>query len=387
MRNKVLYNGRMKIGIFGGSFDPVHSAHVRMVRAAIARLGLDKVFVVPSFLAPHKTAGARASADQRYELLRIAFRKEKKVEISDFELRGEGTSYTYLTCRHFRALYPEAELYFLVGADMFEDFPTWKMPEDILSNVTLAVVPRGGMPDEAAKARFRERFSAEVAEVPFAGSDVSSTAIRVSLGFGLRPAALDGKVYSYIKRSGLYAQPVISAALKLERPERRRHSLRVALMACARARSLGLSEEKTLLAAALHDCGKSVPLQSYLLAGFDVPYGVPAPVMHQFTGAYLAEHVFGVTDREVLDAIRYHTSGRAGMGTLEKLIYLSDLLEADRDFAGIAKLRKMFWTDLDACLLGSLTLQIDHLRSRGGEICPLTMQAYEWEKRLQIPEI
>lgn len=371
----------MKIAVFGGSFDPVHSEHVALVRAAVDVLGLDKIFIVPSFVAPHKKDGAKASGAQRLDMLKLAFRRVKKAEVCDFEIESEGTSYTYLTCRRFRELYPDAKIFLLMGADMFADFPTWKEPDDILSNAELAVVSRNEPLSGGAVKAFRERFSADFTELPFRGDGTSSTAIRTLLAFGKRPRALDGKVYAYIRRSGLYSYPAVPSAIKLESAERRKHSLRVALMACGRAKSLHIPEEKALLAAALHDCGKSVPLSSYLLAGFDIPQGVPAPVMHQFTGAYLAEHVFGVTDAEVLDAIRYHTSGRAGMGTLEKLIYLSDLLESDRDFAGIAKLREMFYSDLDACFLGSLALQIDHLRSKGGEICRLTEEAYEWEKR------
>lgn len=370
----------MRIALFGGSFDPVHREHVRMARAAVETLGLDKLFIVPSFLAPHKAGGASAGGEERLEMCRLAFRKVKNAEVSDLELRAGGTSYTYLTCRAFRERYPQAEIFFLMGADMFADFPHWKMPEDILSNVKLAVCGRGDAVSEAAREEFAARFHAPVECIPFVGEEVSSTDIRVKLAFGLRPKEMDAKVYSYVHRRGLYADPVIPAALKLERPRRREHSLRVARMACGRARSLGIPEHKALIASALHDCGKYVPLSSPLLADFDPPFGVPAPVMHQFTGAYLAEHVFGVTDEDVLNAIRYHTSGRGGMSELEELIYLSDLLEAERDFAGIAKLREMFRTDLHACLVCSLALQIDFLLARGGEIYELTREAYEWAK-------
>ncbi len=374
----------MKIGIFGGSFDPVHQEHVRLVKAAIRKLGLDRVFVVPSYVAPHKTGGANASGDCRLGMAKLAFRNVPKAEVSDFEIASGGTSYTYLTVRHFAELFPDAGIYLLMGLDMLENFPEWKNPEDILARAQLAVALRGDLAMAPAAEAFSQRFGKELTLLPFRGKEVSSTQIRIELAFGRRPAALDGKVFSYLKKEGLYMRPAVLTALGRESAERRKHSFRVALMACERAKSLGIPEEKALLAAALHDCAKSVPLSSPLLAGFDIPQGIPAPVMHQFTGAYLAEHVYGVTDGEVLDAIRYHTSGRAGMGTLEKLIFLSDLLEQDRDFAGISKLRELFSRDLDACFLGSLALQIDHLRSKGGEICPLTEQAFEWEKRRQI---
>lgn len=370
----------MRIAIFGGSFDPVHKEHVRFVKAAIGSLRLDKVLIVPAYSAPHKLQGSDVSAEHRLKLCAIAFKRVKKAAVSDFEIRMQGTSYSYLTCRHFADEYPEAERFLLLGADMLENFYTWKKPADILQHATLAVCGRGEALDEGTHERFRESFHTDFVEVPFVGKDVSSTAVRVQLAFGLRPKEICGGVWRYIKKNGLYRLPAIPAALELEKPKRRAHSLRVAQMACARARGLGIPEQKAMLAAAVHDCGKYVPLGSDLLAGFDIPHGVPRPVMHQYTGAYIAEHLLGITDEGVLDAVRYHTSGRRGMSDLEKLIYLSDLLENGRDFAGVEKLREIFWQDLDACLLNSLALQIDYLRSKGAPVYPLTEEAYAWIK-------
>ncbi len=370
----------MRIAIFGGSFDPVHREHVRFVRAAVKFLHLDKVFVVPAYRPPHKEQGSDVSAEDRLAMCALAFRHVPKAEVCDFEIRMGGTSYSYLTCRHFADEYPKAERFFLIGADMLGSFSAWQKPADILRHATLAAGGRGKALDAEAHARFSAAFGADFCEIPFVGKDVSSTAVRTKLAFGLRPKEIPSSVFRYIKKRGLYARPEILAALSLESRDRRAHSLRVALMACARARSLNIPEEKALLAAAVHDCGKCVPLGDDLLLGFDCPAGVPAPVLHQYTGAYIAENFLGISDGEILAAIRYHTSGRAGMGGLEKLVYLSDLLESGREFAGVEKLREMFWRDLDECLLGSLALQIDYLKSKGSPVYPLTEEAYAWIK-------
>lgn len=370
----------MKIALFGGSFDPVHREHAAYVRAAIRELSLDLVIVMPSRLAPHKRLGAQADGEDRLRMCRLAFAEEPRVRVSDFELAHEGVSYSYLTCRALARQYPDAERYFLVGADMLEDFFTWKEPADILKNVTLVACGRGREGAEALRARFRAAFGKDFLSLGFAGEAVSSTEIRVSLAFGKDPEALDEGVLSYIRERGLYTHPAIAPALALEKPERREHSFRVAQMACARARSIGIREDKALLAAALHDCAKYVPLDSPLLEGFSCPGNVPSPVLHQYTGAYLAEKHFGIRDEEVLDAIRYHTSGRAGMGELEKLVYLSDLLEAGRDFPGVAELRELFWKDLDVCLYESLCHEVEYLNGTGKEVYPLTQEAYDWIK-------
>ena len=371
----------MKIVLFGGSFDPVHSEHVRYVRAAIGFLHADKAIVLPAGVAPHKMSGAIASGEDRLEMCRIAFSALPQAEVNDFEVREAGRSYTYLTCRHFAALYPSAELYFLVGEDMLEDFFTWKEPDDILRHVTLAACGRGKRSSAALHERFRARFQKDYLDIPFMGENVSSRMMRVDLAFGKKPQDLDENVYFYLRSRRLYEHPAILPALSLEKEERREHSYRVARMAVERAASAGIDGGRALLAAALHDCGKYVPLSSALLEDFTPPEDVPPPVLHQYTGAYLARHSFGIEDEEVLDAIRYHTSGKPGMSPLGILIYLSDLLEEGRAFEGIEELRALFKTDLDLCLYRSLEEQLLYLKGTGKPVYPLTEQTYWWIKK------
>lgn len=367
----------MKAALFGGSFDPVHSEHLLFVRAAIEELNLDKVIIMPSFLAPHKSGGAHASGEARLELCRLAFSGIEKAEVSDFELRQGGTSYSYLTCREFARRFPAYERFFLVGADMLENFFQWKEPDDILKNVTLVACGRGEPFPKSLSERFLSRFGKEFRTLSFVGKPVSSTFLRVALAFGKTPRELAPAVLNYIGEKGLYRYPE-ARALDLEKPERREHSYRVAQLAAARAPGLRIAEERAVIAAMLHDCGKYVSLSDPLLRGFRPPEDVPEPVLHQYTGAYLAEHAFGVTDGEVLDAIRYHTSGRRGMGQLEMLIYLADLLEEGRRFEGVETLRKLFWEDLNKCLYASLSMQLEYLRSTEKPIYPLTKEAFSW---------
>ncbi len=371
----------MRVAVFGGSFDPVHREHEQYVRAAVKELSLDKLIIIPSYIAPHKGDGAIASGKDRLAMCKIAFGGMKGVEVSDFELSRSRTSYTYLTCRQIAEQYPAAERYFLVGADMLEDFFTWKNPEDILSDMRLVACGRGDEIPSELHERFMSRFGCDFVPVSFVGDKISSTQIRVTLAFGKKPAGMNDDVLRYIEEKELYKYSAVMPALSLEKPERREHSFRVAKMACARARSAGVSERKALLAAALHDCGKYVPLSSPLLKGFVLPENVPPPVLHQFTGAYLAEHEFGITDEEILRAISYHTSGKEDMTALEKLVFLSDLLEEERNFPGADELRKLFWRDLDECLYQSLFRQVEYLKSTGQPVYPLTERAFEWLKK------
>ena len=373
----------MKIALFGGSFDPVHNEHIEYIKAAKEALSLDKVLVIPSYVAPHKEGGATASGEDRLNMCRIALQDLAYAEVCDFELSRKEKSYTYITAEHFAKEYRGDELYFLVGADMLEDFFTWKYPERILAAARLVACSRGQDSASNLHEAFKERFLTDYIEIPFTGEEVSSSEIRVRLAFGKESKCLDQRVAQYVEERGLYHYPEIAPALALEKAERREHSFRVALMAVARARSLHVPESQAMLAAALHDCGKYVPPDSPLLEGFVSPENVPAPVMHQYTGAYLAEHHFGIQDEEILDAIRFHTSGKEDMTPLGKLIYLSDMLESGRNYNGVEELRKVFWRDLDKCLLLCLERQIAYLEEKESDansVYFLTKQAYKWAK-------
>ena len=132
----------MRIGIFGGSFDPVHNEHVRLARETIECLQLDRLFIMPAHTPPHKPDRVLSSNQDRLEMCRLGFANVNGAVVCDYEINNGGTSYTYLTCRYFRELYPNAEIFWLVGTDMLRDFPTWKNPTSILNDVTLAVCGR-----------------------------------------------------------------------------------------------------------------------------------------------------------------------------------------------------------------------------------------------------
>ncbi len=377
----------MRIAVFGGSFDPVHTEHVRLVEAAIRELSLDKLIVMPAGAPPHKKGKRLTAAEDRLEMCRLAFQDFERVEISDYEIAKGGTSYTYLTCQDFKARYPDAEIFWLVGTDMLRDFPTWKNPDVILSCVTLAVCGRneaeGWVEEEQAK--FLRLFGKKFVYLAYNAAAVSSTEIRVLTGAGLRLNGLtDEKVEAYIREKGLYSVPFAREALSLEKPERQAHSVRVALLAAAKATALKIPEDKAIAAALLHDCAKNLPSDSPYLDGFVLPdtWGnVPREVVHQFAGAYVAEKKFGA-EKDVVNAIRYHTSAREAMSDLEKLIFLADMLEAGRSYEGVDELRALFWErPIDECVEKALSETLRFLQRKGGEIYPLTQKAYEFYKK------
>ncbi len=378
----------MRIGIFGGSFDPIHREHKNFVCAALKSLRLDKLFVMPAHTPPHKPDKVLSSDEDRLQMCKLAFADVPEVEVSDHEMRQGGTSYTYLTCQHFKSQYPDAELFFLVGTDMLRDFPTWREPRSIVENVTIAVCGRNDEEGwwEKEQQLFLERFGKNFARVDYNGADVSSTKIRVRAGAGLRLTEfVEESVAEYIERNHLYEIKNAAAALALEKESRKEHSVRVACLAASRALKLKIPEKKAIEAALFHDCAKNLTPESEYLEGFIPPneWGeVPKSVYHQFAGAYVAETHFGVRDEDVLNAIRYHTSGRPNMSKLEQLIFLADMLEEERSYEGVEGLRKLFWQGqvLDECIKQALFETLEFLKSKGASIYPLTQNAYEYYK-------
>jgi nicotinate-nucleotide adenylyltransferase len=304
------------------------------------------------------------------------------VEVSDYEIAKGGVSYTYLTCKHFKEVYPDAEIFWLVGTDMLRDFPAWKNPQEILSYVTLAVCGRAEKGDwiEKEQEEFVRLFAKPFVYLSYMGKDVSSTKIRVLAGAGMDLNDLvPPSVAEYIQEKGVYKIPCAAEALALEAPKRQAHSLRVAELAAKRAVQLQIPERKAIAAALLHDCAKNLPEDSCYLQGFVLPseWGeVPKEVVHQFAGAYVCEKTFGITDEEILNAIRYHTSGRPNMGELEKLIFLADMLEVERNYDCVDRLRALFWKDIDECLKTALFETLRFLEKKGGGVYPLTKLAY-----------
>ncbi len=372
----------MKTGIYGGAFNPVHKEHVNIALAAKQSLNLDRLIVMPTYISPHKSGDMSARGRDRLEMCRIAFSGYDGVEVSDYELKRGGVSYSYVTCRHFKKLYPGDELYFIIGADSLQGFYGWREPEEILKCVTLAVCARDNtavLKSELKK--FQSRFKKEIVTFEYVGKAVSSTRVRAlaAIGEDISRYVSNG-VKRHIVGGKLYYLPELAGVKKYLTEERWRHTVGVVVTAAENSRRVRVCEIDAIYAAVLHDCAKYLGADAPELKGFKCPENVPPPVVHQFSGAYVAEHTFGVKDEAVLNAIRYHTSGRENMSGLDKLIFLSDLLEEGRDYNGVEELREIFRKDIDECLKVALERQLNRLQSLGGEIYPLTRRAYEYLK-------
>lgn len=184
-----------KIGLFGGSFDPVHIGHLLLARDAAEELGLERVILLPAFLSPHKLDSRPAAPAHRLAMLRAAVESDALFEVDDRELRKGGVSFTINTVREFREEFPDAELFYFIGEDNVEALPTWVEIEELKQLVRFVVMSRG---QQANGAESFPRISR--------GVDISSTEIRnrVAAGRSIRYLVPE-KVESLIKSLSLYA--------------------------------------------------------------------------------------------------------------------------------------------------------------------------------------
>ncbi|MBR5942696.1 MAG: nicotinate (nicotinamide) nucleotide adenylyltransferase, partial [Clostridia bacterium] len=161
------HSGKMVIGLYGGSFDPVHRGHVRVARAFVKQFKPDKLIIMPCRMPPHKEKSDGGSDELRFRMLSAVFAKDKKTEVSDFELKKEGVSYTVETLRELKRRYPGAEFMLVVGTDMFLSMETWYRPEEIFRLSTVVCALRNGSPEDEQKVKikakeYRKRFGARI---------------------------------------------------------------------------------------------------------------------------------------------------------------------------------------------------------------------------------
>jgi len=392
----------MKIGVYGGTFNPPHLGHMTSARLAMEALGLDRLIFVPASIPPHKVLPeGSAPARERLamtDLAADALLLPGKVSVEALELEREGKSYTSDTLEALKKRYPEDELWFLMGSDMLMSLHRWHAPERICSLARLAAFVRSEGDDweaMAAQARALERdlgARVELLDLPRT-VDISSTRLREALGQGGGREFLSEGVYGYILRRGLYGthadlkrlseEDLRACSLSMVYAKRHAHIRGVEQEAVRLARRWGADETVARRAGILHDCTKYLELEEQL--ALCEKYGLEldelerqsAKLLHSKTGAAVARHVYGESDA-VYWAIYWHTTGRADMTLMEKIVYLADYMEPNRDFEGVEELRRLCDTDLDAALELGLRMSVEDLTQRGVPIHKNTQGALDY---------
>lgn len=388
----------MKIGIYGGTFDPPHLGHMEAARAAIAVLGLDKLIFVPAKQPPHKQISKDSAApEQRLamtELMADGLLLPGVAEASAVELERPGKSYTSDTLRELKEHFPDDELWLLMGTDMFLTLQNWYQSGEIMELAGIAAFARtesdSGEMLEIQGKYLSETYGARVRVIQLPKIyEISSTQVRQQgTGEGLWPP-----VWGYILRQGLYGvsrdmtdlndADLRAVSYSMIRAKRIAHVQGTEGEAVRLARRWGANEEHARRAAILHDCTKYLELEEQLAlceqyhVVLDDMERKAVKLLHSKTGAALARFVFGEPE-EVWQAIYWHTTGKADMTLLEKILYIADYMEPTRDFEGVEKLRELAYTDLDAAVLLGAEMSVEEMAQRGSPIHPNTLAARDF---------
>ena len=396
-----------RIGILGGSFDPVHIGHVALAHDALHQAGLDQVLLIPARLQPFKQERTPASGEDRMKMLDLALADEPGIKPCSYELEQEGVSYTYLTMRALQQRFgPEAKLYFITGADSILKLDTWMHADELLSRYAFIVGSRPGYLDEdmdESIERIRREHGTEIIVISNKPFDISATEIRNRLARGESTDGLIlGTVAEYIREHGLYkaehaplstddGQPLeelndkgltfIRRELKHSRFE---HTMRVRDTAIQLAKQYGANAAKAETAAIFHDMAKNMTVEEMneqvRTFGLDEKYIDNPNLAHSKIARCLMERDFSITDEDILNAVSYHTTGRAGMSLLEKVVFLADAIEPGRSYPSVEMIRNTAKTDLDKACLCMLERTVSYLKKKGTFIDTDTTDALEYLK-------
>ena len=344
----------MRIGIYGGTFNPPHKGHTRLAEAMLKDARLDKILIIPAGTPPHKESPDLADDNRRLAMCTLAF-SEDCFEISDIELKREGKSFTVDTVAELRKIYPDDSLFLIIGSDMLLSFDRWYRYRDILSEVTLCVATRE---DEISREELfaYARDVLGLAENELIVSDISafecsSTEVRNAIKEGKSTEEyLSEGVRKYMENNGIYTDKYTPwrKLLKERLLEKRYiHSLNVADSARELAKKYGADEEKAYFAGLVHDIMKNASeeeqLQIMEKGGIILSRTekINKKLWHAMAGECYLRIEKGITDEEVLNAVRYHTTGRAGMSLLEKVVYIADYISVERDYDDVDVMRDL----------------------------------------------
>lgn len=345
-----------------------------MITGALKSGRVDKVWVIPSGYPPKKDDAALTPAPYRYYMTEAALKSITGCEVLPIELLRPEKSYTTDTLSYIReegVAGPDDKLVLIYGTDILFELETWYHPERIVTQAELLLARRPGVLQESTLRKateLEEKYGIEISYFPIEGVNISSREIRRTGDY----SKLSSPVRQFIARHDLYPKENPLAFLKddthvllfgyetklmkdLSR-ERLLHSLNTAVLCVRYAVRYGISPDEAAVAGLLHDCAKQLPIAIQASMAKKV-MGEPLPdnsLLHAPAGQIYAAERYGIDNESILSAIRYHTTGRESMTTLEKIVYLADKLEPARDYDDLTAIRALAERDLDEAVIACL---------------------------------
>lgn len=306
--------------LFGGTFDPIHNGHLHIASMVKSRLNADKVIFVPAKNPRWKDPSATSS---RLEMLELAIKDYKDFEISKFEINSsEKVNYSIDLAKYFCNIYPVDKIYFLIGYDQLEKLHLWYKIDELKDLVKIVAVNRNGYSKAEENIK---KYDVELLDIE--EKDISSTDIR-----SLQSLDTPLCVIKYIINHDLYFTGTVKNMMN---EKRYKHSCSTGFLAYDIALNNGFNPWIAFRAGYLHDIAKDLnkDLEKNMMLRFYKEYcDYPEVCYHQFLGEYLVKNLFLITDKDTLEAIKYHTTGKKEMTTLGKIIYAADKIEPTRGY-------------------------------------------------------
>ena len=372
----------MKVAIYGGSFDPVHLEHKKIVEACKSELNVDKVIILPTYLPPHKKK-SKTSYEDRINMLNIMFSDLDYVEIDNYELNSmHDINYAYVMLNDLKEKYKD--FVYVIGGDSFINLESWYNYEGLLKEFELCVVKRNNVIfDYESKAEeYRKKYNAKITLLKHNGKDVSSSYITISNYLYQDITEYVGKkVAEYINAKKLYlSYDNFVQNIKNSVSDRLfKHIVNTTLCGIKINQfcNLNISTTRVFVACMLHDIAKERE---------DLKYGIPiqtinTSIYHQFYGERVAYYEYNIKDEMVLDAIKFHTTAKPEMSDLAKVVFLADKICEGRTHDGVEDIRQdLLNNGLDSAFNKCLFWSYDYLISKKASVYPLTKEAVMYYK-------
>ena len=410
-----------KLGLMGGTFDPIHIAHLEIAERARCALGLDAVLFIPTGNPVFKRDVKLTSAEIRLDMVRRAVEQNPFFDASDIEVKRGGDTYTVDTLHALREHYPDnVEFYFITGSDAARDLWKWKSAAEIAALAKIVVAARPGSemsPEERAKVQACAPF--ELFEVAVPALDIASSDLRARAARGesiryLVPEA----AYEAIREFGLYraadgaagadrvfddgeaglaacdADPFSDEFVaarteqlaKRVKPKRFRHIQGVADAAESIAAAYGVDARAARLGGLLHDWDKGLGDDAIRKRARKLGVFVPGEVfdkmpqlMHGPVAAAALGRSYPQIPACVLQSISRHTTGACGMSDLDMVVYVADDIEPNRDYPGVKHLRKLVGSvSLEELFVQTFAHTLENLVDRGFTVHPSTVEVWNY---------
>ena len=392
----------MRIGIYGGTFNPIHNTHIEIAQVAKKQFNLDIVYFLVSGTPPHKNTNESIADLCRYEMVQLAIKDIDGLEIDDREIYRAGKSYSYITFTELKKEHPNDELFFIMGSDSLINFRNWVKPDVISENCTVLAAPRAG--DDLNKIEHtihecKNIFEGDFFLIDYAANGIASSTIRSELHTNKEiQKQLPDSVYDYIIQHNLYASEIYSIEdvrrldeemQKELKPSRYVHTLGVAHTAYQLAIRWNYPAITAMIAGMLHDCAKCISDEKRLsickkndIPITDIEYKYPH-LLHGKVGAYYCKEKYDINDSQVAHAIAVHTTGCPAMNLLDKIIFVADYIEPGRDKQPrLDILRSVAYMDLDDCVYMILEDSVNYLNSNPDMVDPTTIDTFNYYRKL-----